>query len=227
MHTGVPLWRHNRGKGRGNSMNKATTNLVITAIAGQGITLMTRVLSEALAAEGVKVVSTDFPPPGQRLTAGWSNIRWGEKVYAEQICDGDADFLVGLDRIEAFRVAIRYAADDCLVLMNESIVPRPLAPPKLESTFGWHHPTLDDILSCFKRCGINNVKHFDATKLAREETGTHLTVNAVMLGAGCASGMFPVKEKTMENAIAGSVPPKMLELNLKAFRTGVEKFKAL
>ncbi len=60
-----------------------------------------------------------------------------------------------------------------------------------------------------------------------EESGTHVTTNVVMLGAVCASGMVPVKQNTMEDALAASVPLKMLELNLKAFRTGAEGFRAL
>jgi len=59
----------------------------------------------------------------------------------------------------------------------------------------------------------------DADRKAAE-AGSPLTQNMVMVGA--ASPHLPLKVESVEEAIRRSVPPKTIEMNLRAFRLGRE-----
>ena len=52
-----------------------------------------------------------------------------------------------------------------------------------------------------------------------EEAGNILTQNIVLLGA--ASPVIPLKKESLLEAIRQTVPPKTVDLNLKAFEMGI------
>jgi indolepyruvate ferredoxin oxidoreductase beta subunit len=57
---------------------------------------------------------------------------------------------------------------------------------------------------------------------AIREGETGLAANVVIVGALAGSGMLPIKMKYFEESIKEIVATKNVELNLKAFRKGVE-----
>ena len=63
-----------------------------------------------------------------------------------------------------------------------------------------------------------NVQRVNANELAAE-AGTVKAANVVMLGA--VSPVLPFAADTWEEVIRGAVPPKTIEVNLKAFRLGM------
>ena len=69
-----------------------------------------------------------------------------------------------------------------------------------------------------------NVLTVDAQNLAKK-TGSVITENIVMLGAAAATHGFPLTVKALENAIKELVPPRFLDINLKAFRLGHKAVK--
>jgi len=66
--------------------------------------------------------------------------------------------------------------------------------------------------------GDRPAKIIDSRALA-EEAGNILTQNIVMLGA--ASPMLPLQKESLQEAIRRTVPPKTIDLNLKAFEMGI------
>jgi len=57
---------------------------------------------------------------------------------------------------------------------------------------------------------------------AIEEGETGLAANVVMVGALAGSGMLPIKINNFEESLREIVSPRDLDLNLRAFRKGVE-----
>ena len=57
---------------------------------------------------------------------------------------------------------------------------------------------------------------------AIQEGETGLAANVVMIGALAGSGMLPIAVRYYEESIKEIVAPKDLDLNLQAFRKGVE-----
>ncbi len=66
---------------------------------------------------------------------------------------------------------------------------------------------------------------FDATALA-EKAGNAIAANIVMLGSLIASGILPISEEEILTSMKESIPPRFLELNMKALKLGGEAFRA-
>lgn len=64
---------------------------------------------------------------------------------------------------------------------------------------------------------------FDATALA-QQTGSSLTLNMVMLGALVQSGAVPLPQDFFEEAIRAKTKASFVDINLKAFRSGMRAF---
>jgi indolepyruvate ferredoxin oxidoreductase beta subunit len=54
------------------------------------------------------------------------------------------------------------------------------------------------------------------------EGETGLAANVVLVGALAGSGMVPIKMKSFEKSIREIISPKDLDLNLRAFKKGME-----
>ena len=65
------------------------------------------------------------------------------------------------------------------------------------------------------------VHEVDGTGIA-EKLGNLLVVNTILLGALSALPEIPVKEESFQQAIAGRIKEKYVNLNLKAFQLGRE-----
>src|SRR5690606_33687232 len=70
--------------------------------------------------------------------------------------------------------------------------------------------------------GDRKITVIDSREIA-EQAGNVLTQNIVMLGA--ASPMLPLQKESLQEAIRRTVPPKTIDLNLKAFDMGIEAGK--
>lgn len=202
-------------------------NMTIAGVTGQGIMMATKILATALLADGNKVKTTDVPPASHRLSSTYSHIRCGEDIYDVSVSDGETQLFLGLEPVECLRTGLRYASKDGLVIMNDRLIKRLLvAPWKLKSS-ELTYPTTDEILDYFRRVGVTNVKHLDASDVSMKETGSVMSLNMVMVGLAIASGMVPTRVETVENCLKTFSPGKTADLNLKAFRAGIEKFKEL
>jgi indolepyruvate ferredoxin oxidoreductase beta subunit len=60
----------------------------------------------------------------------------------------------------------------------------------------------------------------DATTLA-SDVGNTVTMNVVMLGALCASGVLPLQKDIVQTVIEKRTPERLREMNLKAFKNGM------
>lgn len=80
-------------------------NVLTVGVGGQGILLLSNVLSEAAFLAGHDVKKSEIHGMSQRGGSVTSHVRWGEQVYAPVIMDGDADYIVALEELEALRYA--------------------------------------------------------------------------------------------------------------------------
>ena len=65
----------------------------------------------------------------------------------------------------------------------------------------------------------------DADALAMK-AGSYVTANSVLLGALAGTPECPVSKEKLLEALKNSVPPKTIEMNLKAFELGLEFAKS-
>jgi len=186
---------------------KESFDVLIVGVGGQGTILASNVLGQASLNEGLPVRGAETHGMSQRGGSVETHIRIGG-TYGPLISPGTADLLISFDLLEAVRYHHFLKEDGTIVTNTGMIVPTSVFQQNLEV------PTEEAL---FAQLSGRTVITVDAAGLA-QEAGSILSQNVVMLGA--ASEYLPFSVESLKNAIAGLVPPKTVEINLKAFDLG-------
>lgn len=80
--------------------------ICLSGVGGQGIGLLTEVLVRSCAKAGYTVKGCDTHGLAQRGGTVMSHLRIGEKVYVPRVSAGEADLVISLERLEAYRSAV-------------------------------------------------------------------------------------------------------------------------
>lgn len=185
-------------------MPDRVTNVFICGVGGQGILLASEILSEVALATGLDVKKSEVHGMAQRGGAVVSHVRFGSEVHSPVIADGEADLLVSFEKMEALRWLHALKPGGGLVVNSQEIVP---------SGLDKYPSGIDEEL----RERVPDLLSIDALALARE-AGTIRAVNTVMLGA--FSSFLEFGDSDWRKAIEARVPPKTIEVNLRAFELG-------
>lgn len=186
----------------------SVTNILISGVGGQGLVLTTKLLAEAAFLEGYDVKTSDVIGLSQRGGKVFGSVRFGEKVYSPLIPAGQIDILLAMEKLEGLRW-IKDLKSNAKVILNEySILPNRALIEKDQ------YP--EDIVAIFKSSTFQ-LFTMDALQ-ASKVLGTVKVMNVFLLGK--LSTMLPFKRETWQTIIGKNVPPKTLDLNLKAFEAG-------
>ncbi len=191
-------------------MTRSITNIVLAGVGGQGSVLATRVLATAAELAGHDVVTSEVHGMSQRGGTVVTTVRFGEEVLSSSIPDGEADFLVAFERLEAAR-QLGWVREGGLVLVNDQRIA-----PSIEALKSAGYP--DDLTQRSTARDVS-VLVYPALRLAGE-LGNEKLSSTVMLGA-LSDFLFLDRAHWME-AIRRNVPPKTIEANEVAFDTGAE-----
>ena len=80
-------------------------NVMIVGVGGQGSLLASKLLGVLLTDEGYDVKVSEVHGMSQRGGSVVTYVRFGDKVYSPVIAEGEADFIVSFERLEAARHA--------------------------------------------------------------------------------------------------------------------------
>jgi len=185
-----------------------TRNIVIVGVGGQGSLLACNLMGRALMIEGYDAKVSEVHGMSQRGGAVVTYVRYGDKVFSPIVDNGQAELLVSFELLEAARWIELLAPGGTVVTNTQQIDPMPV----IIGAAGYPENLLDK----FKATGAE-VDAIDALALA-EEAGSSKTVNIVMMGR--LSNYFTFPEETWVQALNDCVPPKFLEMNLRAFKLG-------
>jgi len=188
--------------------SRPTVNLLLSGVGGQGVVLASYVLSQVAMAEGYDVKQSEVHGMSQRGGSVTSHFRFGDKVWSPLVTPGMADILLSFEALEALRYAHWLRPGGLLVYNTVRINPSPVAAGLAE-----YPADIDARIAAVAA----NVRCVDAGALA-EKAGTVKAVNVVMLGA--TSSALPFAPETWEAVIRRVVPPKTVDVNLKAFALG-------
>jgi len=183
-------------------------NILIAGVGGQGVLLTSKIIAEAALLQGLDVKQSEVHGMAQRGGSVLSQVRIGDKVFSPIVAEGDADLLIGFEPLETARY-LHFLREDGVVVYNTRTI----------GTIGvsiGKETYPQDIHETIKKHAFR-VHPFDATNAA-VEVGEKRAVNLVLLGA--ALRFLPLDMSVVDNAIANSVPKKLLELNRKAFLAG-------
>ncbi|MBR6410405.1 MAG: indolepyruvate oxidoreductase subunit beta [Clostridia bacterium] len=185
-----------------------TTNIMIVGVGGQGTLLASKVLGQLFLNEQYDVKVSEVHGMSQRGGSVVTYVRFGETCHSPVICEGEADFILSFEKLEAARY-IRCLSPSGIVLTNDQeIAPMPVITGAAE----YPHEILQDLSALGAR-----VVSLDALALARQ-AGSVKAVNIVLLGK--LSTFFTFSEEAWLAALEAVIPKKLFEMNRTAFLLG-------
>ena len=191
----------------------AVKHAILVGVGGQGAILTAKVLVNGLMKAGYDVKMSEVHGMSQRGGSVSTQVHWGEKVYSPLIGPGAADILVAFEKMEAVRYAPFLKPDGVAVINDYEQASATIAAGLAEYPEGCLEAMQDNF-----RCYVLNASEI-AMKL-----GSPKCMNVVLFGAMCDS--LGVEGIDWEEVVAATVPQKLVELNIKAFRAGREAAKA-
>lgn len=183
-------------------------SVMIVGVGGQGTLLASRVLGSAMLSQGVDVKVSEVHGMSQRGGSVVTYVRYGDKVYSPIIAQGEADVLLAFEALEAARYLPWLKPDGTMIVNTQRMDPMPVV------TGVANYP--EDILGKVREKDVKMVA-LDALGMA-EEAGSVKAVNVVLIGAMAKKLDLP--KQVWIDTIKETVPPKFIDMNLKAFELG-------
>lgn len=180
---------------------------ILVGVGGQGAILTAKILINGLMEEGYDIKMSEVHGMSQRGGSVSTQVRWGEKVYSPVLGKGEADIMVAFEQMEAVRYA-EFLKKDGVAVINEYALPSSTVAAGL-----CEYP---------KGCLEAMRAHFRCVTLDAESIAAGLgnakCMNVVLFGA--MTGALDLGGVDWERIIRGTVPEKLAELNIAAFRAG-------
>lgn len=190
------------------SAEQIKLDIVISGVGGQGAILASDIIGKAAVLEGVPIRAAETHGMAQRGGSVVNHIRLGCELGSMIPLHG-ADVLLALEPAEALRY-IDSLSDDGVVIVNT----QPVFPITVTSG-GEEYPDVSEIVDVLK--SNHKVVAFNAFELAIE-AGHPQAMNVVMIGA--VSNYLPMGKDLLIDCIKGMVPPKTVDINVRAFELG-------
>jgi indolepyruvate ferredoxin oxidoreductase beta subunit len=188
-------------------------DILMTGVGGQGVILASDALAEIAMKAGYDVKKSDSLGMSQRGGSVVSHLRVGERVFSPIIKKGEADFLLGFERLEGVRW-VDYLREGGVAIINN------LAIPPLSVVGGaLKYPGLSDVEETFRR-RTNRIYFVPGTEIAAE-LGNPQVLNVLLVGF--LSAFLDIDERSFIDDLSHRVPQRFLQVNLKAFARGREE----
>lgn len=181
---------------------------LLVGVGGQGAILTAKVLVNGLMRAGYDVKMSEVHGMSQRGGSVSTQVHWGEKVWSPVIGKGAADIIVAFEEMEAVRYA-DYLKPDGVAVINAY---------RMDSS-----TTAAGLAQYPEGCLAAMQKHFRCFVLNAEEIAAGLgnvkCANIVLFGS-MVKALHMDDITDWETVVSDTVPEKLRELNLKAFRAG-------
>jgi indolepyruvate ferredoxin oxidoreductase beta subunit len=186
-------------------------NILMVGVGGQGVILASEIISEVMMRAGYDVKKSEVHGMAQRGGSVSSHVRFGPKVYSPLIKKGDADVLFSFELLESARYLDFLRSDALLIVNNQKVLP-----PSVTLGADTYPEQIPEML----RARFSRVDIVDALAIAKR-AGNARALNVAFLGA--LSRHFAVDENLWREVISSMLPPKLVDVNIKAFMLGREK----
>lgn len=185
-----------------------TKNIMIVGVGGQGSLLTSKLLGRLAMEQGHDVKVSEVHGMSQRGGSVVTYVRYGDKVFSPVIDEGEADYIVSFECLEAARWLSYLKHDGQIVTSTQQIDPMPVITGAAQYPSG--------LVEKMRAAGAK-VDALDCLALA-EEAGSAKAVNIVLMGR--LSHYFGLPDEAWMKALEAVVPQKFLKLNKKAFYLG-------
>ena len=188
-----------------------TIGIFICGVGGQGIGLLGDVICETLAGAGKQVMATETHGVAQRGGIVTTHVRFGPSVRTPKICEGEADFVFALERLEGVRFAQSMLRPGGKLIFYDAVVQ-----PQPTRSQGEHYPDGNDLTTLRKRLNI----HIDSVCLA-DLPGPQMQ-NVALLGRIAALKIIDgITPDSVRAALTRLLSPRIRDINLSVFDNAV------
>ena len=184
-------------------------DIIVAGVGGQGVLSISAVIAASALNAGLHVKQSEDHGMAQRGGAVVSHLRLADTpIQSDLVPRAQADLIISMEPLESLRY-LRYLSPAGRVLTAGDPVINFPGYPDIETTIG----------------ALNALPHatvVEAAKLSRQ-AGSGRATNMVMVGAATPS--LPIEAEFIEEHIREAFErkgPKVLEINLDAYRLGVE-----
>lgn len=188
-----------------------TKNILVVGVGGQGTLLTSRVLGKLALDFGYDVKLSEVHGMAQRGGSVVTHVRYGDEVYSPLVEIGKADVIVAFEKLEALRWVHYLKKGGTLIVNEQEMDPMPVIIGAAE------YP--DDIKEQLNTI-CDHVIFLNALDIARE-IGNFKVANVVLLGVLAKQLNFSID--LWKKAIQSTVPPKTIDINIKAFEAALER----
>ena len=187
-------------------------NIYLCGVGGQGIGVLSAVLTQACLAAGHQVMGADTHGLAQRGGIVVSHLRLGRGVFTPRITAGQAGLVVALERLEAYRAICNMLQDGGTAVYYDSSQ-QPIAVRLGKSEY----PSNEDLQqACAKRnCRLERVE--------LDNLPDHRMQNVALLGRIAQLEIIPgVTPEVLDISLRDILPAHALEQNLEVFKRAGE-----
>ncbi len=186
-------------------------NILIVGVGGQGTLLASKLMGKIFIDSGYDVKVSEVHGMSQRGGSVVTYVRAGKQVFSPVIDLGEADVMISFEALESARWLPYLKKDGVIISNTAQIDPMPVIMGNAK------YP--ENVLDRIRALGVKVISA-DALSLATE-AGSAKAVNIVLLGIA-AKALGLDYDECIE-AIRATVPPKTIETNEKAFKSGYEQ----
>lgn len=183
-------------------------NFLVVGVGGQGTLLAADLIALAGVAAGLDVKKSEVHGMAQRGGSVISQVRWAQKVYSPLIPQGEVDYLIAFERLEAVRYA-HWLRSGGVALINDYRIP-----PLVVSAGLMSYPNEETQEAAFA-----GAKRFLVPAVSLAQRVGNMRVNNVVL-IGALAGLLSLDSELWEGVIRQRVPQRTTAVNLAAFRMG-------
>lgn len=185
-------------------------NILMVGVGGQGVILASEIVAEAGMLAGYDVKKSEVHGMAQRGGSVNSHVRFGKKVYSPIIKKGETDILFSFEQLETLRY-LNMLSDDPVVIVND----QKIMPPSVTIGKDRYPENIPELLK-------EKYPRFElAPALAMaKEAGNVKALNVAFVGV--LAKHLDIDKSIWEKAITRMLPPKLVDLNLKAFSLGLQ-----
>ena len=184
----------------------STTTVLLCGVGGQGTILAADLLARAALAAGLDVKVSEIHGMAQRGGSVTTTVSFGESVESMIADLGDSDYVVSFETTEALRNLPYLKKGGKLLVSDETMKSMPVLIGAQKMP--------EDAQGALNGKGAMIIP---AVKLAAD-AGTAKASNVALLGA--LSVFLGWDTEIWESVILKRVPPKTVDINLKAFHSG-------
>ena len=188
-------------------------NILLCGVGGQGIILISKILTEGLTRAGFDVKMSEVHGMAQRGGSVSTQVRYGKKVNSPLLGKGQADICVAFERMEAVRYAALLKPGGICIINDYRMTPMSVAVG----------------LAAYPDNAVEAItEEFDTIVIPAADIASGLgnirAMNTVLLGSLVRIlGLDTLPGVDWDEVMSGIIPEKLLAANLDAFHAGLKE----